>query len=63
MARAVNSRGWRSECGQTLTEYVMIAGLLTAIIISLTGIIVPGLARAIVGLVQYVAVNMTSGPG
>jgi Flp pilus assembly pilin Flp len=53
---------WRSERGQTLTEYVMIAGLLTAIIISITGIIVPGLSRAIVGLVRYVAVNVASGP-
>ena len=54
---------WRGERGQTLTEYLMIAGLLTAIIISLTGIIVPNLSFAIVGLVEYVADNMTSGPG
>jgi len=54
---------WRSEGGQTLTEYLMIAGLLTTIIIALTGIIVPNLSLAIVGLVEYVAENLTSGPG
>ena len=54
---------WRSERGQTLTEYLMIAGLLTTIIIALTGIIVPNLSWAIVGLVEYVAENLTSGPG
>lgn len=63
MARAVRRRGWRSERGQTLTEYVMIAGLLTAIIISLTGIIVPALAEVVVAIVEYVAVNLTSRPG
>jgi Flp pilus assembly pilin Flp len=60
MARALRRRIWRSERGQTLTEYLMIAGLLTAIIISLTGIIVPALAEAVVGLVRYVAKNLTS---
>lgn len=54
---------WRRARGQTLTEYVMIAGLLTAIIIAMTGIIVPSLSWAIVGLVKYVAVNVASGSG
>lgn len=53
----------RSEGGQTLTEYVMIAGLLTAIVIALTGVVVPSMAWAIRGLVKYVALNVSSGPG
>jgi hypothetical protein len=46
-------RSPKREGGQTFTEYVMILGLLTAIIVGLTGIIVPGLGQAVVGLVNY----------
>ena len=41
------------EAGQTFTETVMILGIMTAIIIALTGIIVPGFTRAIAGLVLH----------
>jgi Flp pilus assembly pilin Flp len=49
-----------SESGQTFTEYTMILGLLTAIIIGLTAIIVPGLGQAVVGLVNHMLVYMGS---
>jgi hypothetical protein len=38
----------------------MILGLLTAIILGLTAIIVPGLGRAVVGLVDHMLVYMGS---
>jgi hypothetical protein len=44
------------EAGQTFTETAMILGILTAIIIGLTGTIVPGFSRAIAGLVQHMLV-------
>ncbi len=50
----------RSERGQAFTEYTMMLGLLAAIIIALTGIIVPGVGRVIVGLVKHVAVYVSS---
>jgi Flp pilus assembly pilin Flp len=53
----------REERGQTLSEYLMIVGLLTAIIISLTQIIVPSLSFVIVHLVQFMSVHLTSVPG
>lgn len=55
-----NRPRWRDERGQTFTEYTMILGLLTAIIISLTGIIVPGFARVVIGLVRTLVVCMSS---
>jgi Flp pilus assembly pilin Flp len=54
---------WRGERGQTLTEYLMIVGLLTALIISLTKIIVPALSYVVVHLVRHMAVYLTSVPG
>jgi hypothetical protein len=38
----------------------MVAGLLTAIIVVLTGIIVPGVARPVVGLVRHMMVNLST---
>jgi hypothetical protein len=46
--------------GQTTSEYLMILGLLTAIIISLTQIIVPPVALAIVRLVRHMAIFVSS---
>ena len=48
------------EQGQTTTEYLMIAGLLTAIIISLTKIIVPTMAWVVVKLVNHMAIGISS---
>jgi Flp pilus assembly pilin Flp len=48
------------ECGQTTTEYLMIAGLLTAIIVSLTKIIVPTMAWVVVKLVNHMAIGISS---
>ena len=53
-------RGRRSESGQTFTETMMILGILTALIIGLTGIIVPSLSTAIAGLVRHMLVFMGS---
>lgn len=48
------------ERGQTTTEYLMIAGLLTAIIVSLTKIIVPTMAWVAVKLVNHMAIGISS---
>jgi len=48
------------EQGQTTTEYLMIAGLLTAIIIALTKIIVPTMAWVVVKLVNHMAIGISS---
>lgn len=58
MTRAI--RAWRSARGQTTTEYLMILGLLTAIIISLTQIIVPAVGWVVVKLVRHMAVYVSS---
>lgn len=58
-ARAIEGR-LACERGQTFTEYTMILGLLTAIVLSVTAIIVPGLGRAVVGLVDHMLVYMGS---
>jgi Flp pilus assembly pilin Flp len=50
----------RSQRGQTTVEYLMIAGLITAIIISLTKIIVPTMAWVVVKLVRHMAVYVSS---
>ena len=49
-----------SEAGQTFTETIMILGILTAIIIGLTGTIVPAFSTAIAGLVRHMLVFMGS---
>jgi hypothetical protein len=54
------ARAGRAEAGQTFTETAMILGIITAIIIGLTGIIVPGFATAIAGLVRHMLVYMGS---
>ncbi|OFW03930.1 MAG: hypothetical protein A3H96_15920 [Acidobacteria bacterium RIFCSPLOWO2_02_FULL_67_36] len=57
-ARAAQSIADRS--GQTTTEYLMILGLLTAMIIALTKIIVPGMTYVVVTLAKHVAIFMSS---
>jgi hypothetical protein len=57
--RAVSS-AWRDDRGQTVTEYLMVTGLLTAIIVVLTGIIVPGVAVPVVGLVRHMMVHLST---
>lgn len=52
----------RDESGQALTEYLMILGLIVAIIVSISRIIVPGVSFAIVSLVRWMSVYMTSVP-
>jgi hypothetical protein len=56
----VTRRARRSEAGQTFTETVMLLGILTAIIIGLTGIIVPGFSTAVAGLVRHMLVYVGS---
>ena len=51
---------WRDRAGQTVTEYLMIAGLLSAMIIMLTQIIVPGVANPVVDLVRHMVVYLSS---
>ncbi|MBI2834474.1 MAG: hypothetical protein HYX76_08610 [Acidobacteria bacterium] len=50
----------REQRGQTFTEYLMILGLLTAIIISLTGFVVPPMQTVTGQLVDHVAVFLTT---
>lgn len=54
--------GPSGESGQTTSEYLMIVGLLTAIILSLTRIIVPAMTFVVVRLAEHVAVYISS-PG
>ena len=53
-------RQWGEERGQALVEYLMMAGILTAIIISLTRIVVPALGFVVVELVRHMAVFVSS---
>lgn len=53
-------RSRSSEAGQTFTETAMILGIITAIIIGLTGIIVPSFSTAIAGLVRHMLVYVGS---
>lgn len=48
------------ERGQTFTEYMMILGLLSAIIIALTGIIVPGITYVVVRIVRHIVLYVSS---
>lgn len=56
--RSGRGRGRRGEIGQTTTEWLMIAGLLTAVAVVLLGIVPPGLrfyAQALVTSVRTIA--------
>ena len=56
------ARCWQfgSERGQTFVEYVMILGLISAIILAVTEIIVPGLSTVVVQLITQMSVYMSS---
>lgn len=60
--RAAWRSRWREEDGQTFTEYTMILGLLTSIIIILTGLIVPSVSATILGMIRGMALYLTSEP-
>ena len=60
MTRRALEEVLHEERGQTFVEYVMILGLVSAIIIAVTGIIVPGFANAVVGLVNHMVVYLSS---
>jgi hypothetical protein len=53
-------RARRGELGQTVTEYLMILGIVTAIIIVLTKIIVPGVTIGVIGLLEHMVVYVSS---
>ena len=53
--RRVAGRG-----GQAPTEYLMMAGLLTAMIIVLSGIIIPTMREVTVRLARQIIVNLSS---
>lgn len=50
----------RGESGQTATEYLMIVGILTAIIIALSKMIVPAIAYGILAWLDHVVVYVSS---
>jgi Flp pilus assembly pilin Flp len=52
----------RSESGQTVTEYLMILGILSAIIAALTKMIVPAMARGVLGLLDHMVVFVSTPP-
>src|SRR5262249_30548027 len=55
------ARLW-DEAGQTTPEYLMIAGLLTAIIVQITQIVVPTLGNGVTRLLHHMVEYLTS-PG
>lgn len=56
----MSSRGARGRRGQTTTEYLMIAGLLTAMLIVLSGIIIPTMRVVTLRLADHIIVNLSS---
>ncbi len=50
----------RRRSGQTVTEYLMIVGLLTAMIIALNKIFIPTIAWVVVQLVRQVVIYISS---
>jgi hypothetical protein len=55
---SANRRGGRR--GQTTTEYLMMAGLLTAMLIVLSGIIIPTMRVVTLRLADHIIVNLSS---
>jgi Flp pilus assembly pilin Flp len=49
-----------NETGQAFTEYTMMLGLLSALIVWMTLLIVPGVGRIIVAFVRHVALYVSS---
>jgi hypothetical protein len=50
----------RGRRGQTTTEYLMMAGLLTAMLIVLSGIIIPTMRVVTLRLADHIIVNLSS---
>jgi Flp pilus assembly pilin Flp len=50
----------QGNAGQTVTEYLMILGFITAVIIALTKLIVPAVARGVLGLLTHMVVYVSS---
>lgn len=50
----------RGDAGQTVTEYLMILGIITAIIIALTKMIVPAVAHGVLALLTHMVVYVSS---
>lgn len=48
------------EAGQTVTEYLMILGIMTAIIIALSKMIVPAVAYGVIGLLNHMVVFVST---
>ena len=57
----MSGRGRRTR-GQTTTEYLMIAGLMTAMLIVITSIVVPTMKFVGEQVVQHIVVNLSSPP-
>ena len=55
-------RSGRGERGQTANEYLMIAGLMTAMLIVLSSIIVPTMKLVGVRVVEHMVLHLTSPP-
>jgi hypothetical protein len=53
-------RAGRSRRGQAPTEYLMMAGLLTAMLIILSGIIIPTMREVTIRLATHIIVNLSS---
>ena len=60
MARRRRCGRFGNERGQTFVEYVMILGLISAVIIAVTAIIVPGLANPVVQLIFHMSRYLSS---
>jgi len=53
-------KAWRTRRGQTPTEYLMMAGLLTAMLIILSGLIIPTMREVTIRLATHIIVNLSS---
>ena len=60
LAASADAWSLKPEKGQVFVEYTMILGLVTVIIVVITGIIVPAFGKIIANLVQHVAVYVSS---
>ncbi len=65
MTTRIRPRGFwgprcRRDAGQTVSEYLMILGFITSVIIVLTKWIVPAVARGVLGLLTHMVVFVSS---
>ena len=52
-------RSWAGERGQAFTEYLMILGLMTALIIVVTNLVVPAIGYVVVHLVDHLYIFLS----